>query len=226
MKIYYSNIHNHSIPDLLPLVSQDRRQKSLRYRFDDDKKRALLAHVLLSHAVREIGYCVAIPVEPVTDENGKPHLYDRGEEIHFSLSHSGQYAVCAVADSPIGVDIEQIKDNRPEIAGRFFNPDELKYIKDAESFYRIWTLKEGYLKAVGLGMKLPLDSFIICNLDPETGKCIYLNENRGETGLLGLSHITEDGYALSVTCKSLPTDGLLSVCSCITDFFHYRSHIK
>ena len=217
MKIYYSNIHDHSIADLLPLVSQDRRQASLKYRFDDDKKRSLLAHVLLSYALKKDGYDITLPAAPVTDANGKPHLYDKTGEIYFSLSHSGKYAVCAIADSPVGVDIEEIKENRPEIARRFFNPEELKYISDAESFYRIWTLKEGYLKAVGLGMRLPLDSFIINGLDPLTGKCIYLNENRSETGLSGLSHITEDGYALSVTCRSLPAGGLMSVCRFISD---------
>ena len=225
MKIFYSNIYNHSIPELLPLVSQDRRNTSLKYRFDDDKKRSLLAHILLSHAVMEAGYDIAIPVEPITDENGKPHLFHNNGEIHFSLSHSGQYAVCAIADSPIGVDIEQIRENRPEIAERFFNSAELKYINDAESFYRIWTLKEGYMKAVGLGMKLPLDSFIVSDLDPKTGKCIYLNENRSDTGLLGASHITDDAYALSVTCSSLPPDGLMSVCHYISDNSSIKGNI-
>ena len=217
MKIYLSSIHNHSIPDLLPLVSQERRQASLKYRFDDDKKRSLLAYVLLSYAIKKEGYDVHLPAAPVTDDNGKPHLYVETGEISFSLSHSGKYAVCAIADHPVGVDIEEIKDNRPDIARRFFNPKELKYISDAESFYRIWTLKEGYLKAVGLGMRLPLDSFIIDDLDPLTGKCVYLNENRSATGLSGLSHITEDGYALSVTCRTLPQEGIMSVCSFISD---------
>lgn len=211
MKIYYSNIQNYRINELLPMVNPDRRQQSLKYRFDDDKKRSLLAHVLLSHAIRESGFDLALPAAPVTDEYGKPHLYGKEGELHFSLSHSGDYAVCAIADSPVGVDIEQIKKNDLRIAERFFNPGELQYVNDAESFYRIWTLKEGYLKAVGLGMRLPLDSFMISDHDPETGKCVYLNEDGTETGLLGLSHITDDKYALSVTCASLPENGITSV---------------
>ena len=125
--------------------------------------------------------------------------------------------MCAIADSPIGVDIEQIRENHHGIAERFFNRNELKYINDAESFYRIWTLKEGYLKAVGLGMRLPLDSFMISDPDPATGKCVYLNENGTETGFLGQSHITDDGYALSVTCRSLPPGGITSVLSFLSD---------
>lgn len=217
MKIYYSSIQNHSIDDLLPLVSEDRRGRSLRYRFDGDKKRSLLAHVLLAHALRAGGYDIPLPVDPVTDANGKPHLYLNDKEIHFSLSHSGDYAVCALSDSPIGVDIEKIEAYKPEISDRFFHPNERKYVKDAESFYRIWTLKEGYLKAVGIGMKLPLESFFVSDLDKRPGACIYRNENGSETGFLGLSHMTDDGYALSVTCRTLPEGGLSSVTTFISD---------
>lgn len=212
MKIYYSNINDHQIDELLPLVGEERRARSLRYRFDEDKKRSLLAHVLLNHALLEGGYDISLPACPVNDPNGKPRLYHKGEEIHFSLSHSGDYAVCAISDIPVGIDIEKIDTFKPEIANRFFNPSELKYVADAESFYRIWTLKEGYLKAVGMGLKLPLSSFIVSDLDTVSGACIYLNENGTETGLLGKSLITDDGYALAVTCAKLPPEDLISAC--------------
>lgn len=213
MKIYYSNINDYSIEELLPLVCKERRERSLKYRFDSDKKRSLLAHVLLNHALLKSRSQITLPAEPVTDTNGKPHLYDGEEEIRFSLSHSGDYAVCAISDIPIGVDIEKIEDYKPEIASRFFNKSELKYIKDADTFYRIWTLKESYIKTVGLGLKMPLDSFIVSDLDKVPGTCIYLNENGSDTGLRGSTIITEDRYALSLTCRTLPKDGLKSVLS-------------
>ena len=74
--------------------------------------------------------------------------------LEFNLSHSGDYAICAISDDEVGCDIEKIKDVNLKIAKRFFSEEEYNNVlKDNKLFFRYWTLKESYLKAKGIGIK-------------------------------------------------------------------------
>ncbi|MCP4153593.1 MAG: 4'-phosphopantetheinyl transferase superfamily protein, partial [bacterium] len=93
------------------------------------------------------------------NENGKPSLKDN-PEFHFNLSHSGDWIVCAVDNSPVGIDIQEIFPISLEISKRHFTTEEhhdLMSKKEHERipyFFTLWTLKESYLKALGKGMFL------------------------------------------------------------------------
>ena len=86
-------------------------------------------------------------------------------DFHFNISHSGDWVVLATGPSPLGIDVERIKDIDLDIAKRFFSGreyDDLMLKPDEERFsyfFNLWTLKESYIKAVGKGLSLPLDSF-------------------------------------------------------------------
>lgn len=86
-------------------------------------------------------------------ERGKPFLSNN--PCFFSVSHSGGFVAVAVADEEIGIDIETIKQRRQSVEKRVFNESEIKLIAEStdcdEAFYRLWTLKESYLKAIGTG---------------------------------------------------------------------------
>ncbi|MBS1834095.1 MAG: 4'-phosphopantetheinyl transferase superfamily protein [Acidobacteria bacterium] len=98
------------------------------------------------------------------NEHGKPFL--PGSGLEFNVSHSGKVAVLGFAwQQPIGVDVERTgrKGDIRRIASRFFHPGETAAIEAAadpvQAFYRCWTGKEAYVKAVGLGLSLGLDTF-------------------------------------------------------------------
>ena len=104
--------------------------------------------------------------------NGKPYFPEIEDKFQFNLSHSGSRVMCIAACSQasetlplVGCDVEQIKDIGLDIARKYFTADEFELImtSDAqrEMFYRIWTLKESFMKATGLGMALALDEFSI-----------------------------------------------------------------
>lgn len=89
---------------------------------------------------------------------GKPKLKDH-EDIHFNLSHSGRYVICAAGEVPVGIDIQKNTGNKEAVAKRFFSEREYASIaecrdkKEAERlFYRYWTLKESFIKAIGTGI--------------------------------------------------------------------------
>lgn len=93
---------------------------------------------------------------------GKPYLKD-WPRIQFNLSHSGAYGVCAVSDAPVGVDVEMIRPLRQDVAKRFFTKVEQGYLsaQPPKEFFRLWTRKESFTKAIGKGLTLPMDRFSV-----------------------------------------------------------------
>lgn len=100
-------------------------------------------------------------------KNGKPFCKNF-PNIHFNISHSGNYVVAALSDSSVGVDIESLKKNAPmQVAERFFNEKEWKIlnetpVKEKKSiFFKFWTAKESYVKMLGDGLTKSLSSFYV-----------------------------------------------------------------
>ena len=92
---------------------------------------------------------------------GKPVLPAR-PGVHFSLSHCAGLAVCFVAQTTCGVDAEPVRPLRPRVLRRAFTPEEQRLIAQSpapdETFFRLWTLKESFIKATGEGLSRPLDT--------------------------------------------------------------------
>lgn len=99
-------------------------------------------------------------------DHGKPFFINY-PHIHFNLSHSGQLAGSAISDSVVGIDIERGKDLDINRISAYFSDQEQQHllsVPDSErsfSFFRLWTQKESYIKAVGSGLSKDLNSFSI-----------------------------------------------------------------
>ena len=156
-KIYIANVdclRDRALFDLLYSgVRKERRDKIDKLRFDEDKRLSLGVELLLKKALSDFGidYSAA---EFEYGENGKPYI--KGNEIFFNLSHSGNMACCAVSDSEIGIDTEQIERADFKIAKKIFTKGENIRINNTldknSSFIRYWTLKESYMKYCGSGL--------------------------------------------------------------------------
>lgn len=147
-------------------VSSYRQRKIELIRHESDKKRSLAAALALNAALKDYDL-EEKKMEYVAGEQGKPFFRDH-PEIHFSLSHSGDYAICSIGTKEIGNDIEWVRGRKERVAERFFAAQELAWIQNAGSaaekdarFFRIWTMKESFLKVTGLGMSFPLKDFAI-----------------------------------------------------------------
>ena len=190
------------------LVPEYRQEKIDRYQYMEDKRRSLVAGLLLNYATKDYeagnyiahnyitgncvdknylieaskrerenihaghlwesnseydidinklisGYDKAYDYDIKLTANNKPEYADKN--IHFNLSHTGDYVVCAISENAVGVDIEHTRKNYLKVARRFFTDNECRWIgEDENRFLRIWTLKEAYSKYTGQGIALTI----------------------------------------------------------------------
>ena len=157
----YCNIYLIDITEIMDLagaelLTRERRARMERYLRREDQARCLAAGLLL-RAVLGADNAGRILVSPF----GKPYLPDGP---CFNLSHSGSMAVLLVSDNEAGVDVEQIVPYSPDVARKVFTPKEQEWLWDQRgdsAFYMLWTGKESIMKALGLGLQLPPESFEI-----------------------------------------------------------------
>lgn len=148
----------------LLLISPERRAALAKLRFDKDRRLSLGAGLLFNKALAGFGIDAAKACI-VRGEHGKPNLKEY-PEVFFNLSHSESRAMCVVSDCEAGCDVERITGSRIRVAERFFTAEEQNYINagsagEEERFFRIWTLKESFIKATGGGLSVPLNSFTV-----------------------------------------------------------------
>jgi len=155
------------------LVLYEQLNESRKIRVDkiknpDMKKRQILTGTFVQHCLsKELGIN-ASDLRLAENEYGKPNVV--GHDIHFNLSHSGKYAVIAVSDSDVGIDIECKTKNCMKLAKRFFCKEEydnlVKIDDETEQkrlFLHYWTIKEAYVKCIGTGLVIPMNSFCAKN---------------------------------------------------------------
>ena len=142
------------LEEYLYLLPRDKRSRVEGYRFEKDKQLAVAAEVLLDMALREAMGGNPGPSERIVVRGGKPAFTRPG--LHFSLSHSGDYALAAVCDSPVGADIQKRSSFTPALLGRVCTSVErdmiLRSANPERLFTDIWTMKESYLKYTGRGI--------------------------------------------------------------------------
>lgn len=140
----------------------------------------------------------------VFGEKGKPHIGNL-TDVHYNISHSGHYVVCAVAPSEIGIDVERIRKVNLRIAERFFSPSEIQDLLACEEetrmqyFITLWTIKESYLKAVGRGLTQHLNSFTIV----KNGES-YLLTGNSEAETYGIENQQLNHEYMMAICAPLP----------------------
>lgn len=145
------------------LIAPDKKARLDKCKSDVDKKLGLYADLLVRVAIHQDLNIENSDIEFDTNSYGKPHLIN-DQDYHFNISHTHNMIAVAVSDKPVGVDVEKIREFDLGIAKRFFTEHELNYINKSqdntyERFIEIWTKKEAYIKYIGKGLSIPLNSF-------------------------------------------------------------------
>lgn len=163
------------------LLSADEVERAARFHFEGDRRRYIAGRGLLRQLLGQYLECDPASLRFQYSTEGKPAL--RGAEgeppLHFNLSHSqGVVLYGFTRAGAIGVDIEHIVPfgELDDVAARHFSPEELAdlYRTDATdrlgAFYRCWTRKESWIKAIGSGLSCPLQTFSVSLLPGEEAR--------------------------------------------------------
>ena len=194
VELFAANIHQIApkAQELLALLDEERQARVRALGSSREALLSLAAGLLLYGVFGE----AAQHAHYERGKRGKPHLPNR---TPFNITHAGDYAVLALSSQTVGVDLERIRPiDWQKISARFFHPLERAYLEKAfdpaSEFFHIWTLKESYLKAEGVGFSISPVSFAIL---PE-----------GES----TAHLQQESFYRFACLRPFP-DYCLSVCS-------------
>ncbi len=152
------------------LLNAEERVRLHRFHFDKDKRRFLVTRALVRTVLSR--YAPIAPADWTFSPNahGRPAVsnpHAGAQALRFNLTHSNALVVLGLATGrEIGVDTESTERDAPlEVADRYFSDSEARALRALPSdlqparFWDLWTFKESYIKARGMGLALPLDGF-------------------------------------------------------------------
>lgn len=166
-EIWTVDLRTPASADMARVLSGDERERADAFVFDLDRSRWIRARSALRHVLSDL---VNLPPEAIAFDYasfGKPQLTQSSEQakVWFNLSHAGDLALIAIDRiGEIGIDIEQFPNPRLdflEIAPLVLSQAERRQLAGFDDDFetvlcRIWTCKEAYVKALGVGLSVPL----------------------------------------------------------------------
>lgn len=197
--------------ELTSLLSADERTRAVRFHFDRHRCHYIVGRATLRRILAS--YLALAPDEVVFryGPQGKPELPDRkGPRLEFNLSHSGDLGLCAVARWPLGIDLERLRvvPDADLIAARFFTPAEVAQQQAAAdrnaALLRHWTRKEAVIKAVGVGLSMPLDTFDVSSLGRGPITWADAGDARGTWHVVDFEAVA--GYVAALALASKPRE--------------------
>ncbi len=149
-------------------------ERANRFKFEKDRSLFVISRALLYHSMSHLTGIRNWRLR--LGRHGKPEIISAEGEpsVHFNLSHTAGLVACAISHSyAVGIDLEATDRNFDfsSIAERFFSQSERQYLRAcavtgrSEAFFRIWTVKESVMKAIGDGLSIPLADITV-GLDP------------------------------------------------------------
>src|SRR6185437_5610920 len=168
---YISEIRDDSLwPRYDALLAVDERARQARFRFARDQRRYLVTRALVRTALSRYAAVRPEAWAFAAGAHGRPAITGPfpAPALEFNISHSADLVMLGVTSGrTLGIDVESFEARDADIAGldRYFAPQEsaaLLSLAPAERrrrFFELWTLKESYIKARGMGLTIALDAF-------------------------------------------------------------------
>lgn len=169
---YYNEINCKVLHHAYRQVLNDtERLDELRFYFDKDRRRYLVTRAMVRNVLSR--YVAKPPEEWIFSANayGRPEVANidvSSQRLSFNISHTDALIVLAIARGcNLGVDVENLRTREApiDIADHYFSQREVASLaalpqdRKPHRFFEYWTFKESYIKARGMGLSLPLDSF-------------------------------------------------------------------
>jgi 4'-phosphopantetheinyl transferase len=206
------------------LLDADEQARAARFHAAQHRDRFAVAHGRLRELLAAQLQVAPQELQFAKGTHGKPQLaaFTESRQLHFNLSHSSKWGLVAMAwDRAVGADIEiwRPMHNAARLVRRFFSGVEgqayeaLQQTDRQAAFFRGWTRKEAYIKAVGRGLSLPLSSFDV-SLGPDPSARLLRPAELGDGrnwALAGLD--VADGLSAAVVLESAAVHIFPNLCS-------------
>jgi 4'-phosphopantetheinyl transferase len=187
---YISDLGDEALwPRYDALISAEERATQARFRFAKDRRRYLITRALVRTVLSRYR---AVPPERWTfsvGPHGRPAIATTHScPLEFNISHSADLVMLGItSDRTLGIDVESMVAREVDVDGldRYFAPQEraallaLPPLARRRRFFELWTLKESYIKARGMGLAIPLDAFRF-ELTGEQGLTLHMRPDLGD----------------------------------------------
>ena len=201
--VQIENVDQSLCDRLSSYLSPDRRKKLRHFKFPEDQLRSIFSELLVRTYVIEKWGLSNDRIIFVKNKFGKPAICGF-PQVQFNLSHSGHWVVAAFDQLPVGIDIEEMVPIDLAITDYCFSQlektqlDEQPEENTLAHFYKMWTLKESYMKAVGKGLSIPPQSFSIALVDEK----MRFQTNTDKEDWYFYQYDIDDRYKLSVCARN------------------------
>ena len=182
-----------------------------KFHYPIDRKRYSVTRALLKIILGNVINKDPLDIDFTYNAHGKPLLKNH-TTVYFNVSHSAELGLIAVSDLPcLGVDIEKHRTRIDcvKLAKRFFSENEqISFLKLADSqktegFFYGWTRKEALIKALGLGLAMPLKNFDV-KLEPGSNAELlnirYKSEHSADWTIKNI--VLDNDYAAAYAVKA------------------------
>lgn len=189
--VWHVNLRNQAAisSELFDFLSSEEQARAERFRFPRDREAYSICRGALRHILGTYLGARAEEVKFSCGTHGKPQLDEScaGMALQFNVSHSQSVGLIAVARGiTVGIDVECVRPipDAESIAYSHFSLKEredlsrLPISKAAEGFFSCWTRKEAFVKAQGVGLSIPLNSFCVSR---RPGELVELLDESGNT---------------------------------------------
>ena len=197
------------------LLTDAEQQQADRFLFDEHRQRFTAGRAQLR---RILGNYIDVAPEQVDFKYtnlGKPYFAEGVSDPHleFNFTNSKDWALLAITyRTELGIDIERIREmtNMEGLARRFFAQPEIDVIvrelcevRRQEHFFRCWTRKEAFLKAIGTGLTFPLGNVCVSIVDSEPVQIQWIKDRAEEASRWDLVHVMPiEGYVGALARQS------------------------
>jgi len=205
-------------------IPAERKQKIKKLKKHSDKMRSFGAELLLNECllaykygnfnkltilnssmediIKNIQHTDAFQYQVTYNHLGKPVLAGENN-IYMNLSHAGDYAVCAIASEPVGIDIEGKRKVNNAVMRKCFSEDEINWVNEningrEERFFRLWTAKEAFSKTTGRGLAQIMEGIYFTEKEKLQFADAELNK---QYTIYEFDELRKKGYCLTLVIK-------------------------
>jgi 4'-phosphopantetheinyl transferase len=203
------------VADFLGLLSEDEAARADKFRFEKGRNEFTITRGVLRTLIGSFIGVAPAELRFSYSAHGKPQLEgDFRNRLEFNVSHSeGMAVVCFARQSRLGVDIEKVRLDfeHQRIAERFFSDHEREQLRNLSpeeipyAFFRCWTRKEAFIKALGEGLSHPLHQFDVELRAKEPARLLSTRPDPDEVSRWNLFDIrVPTGYLAALAMEDSP----------------------